>query len=252
MERPIAHRGLFIPGLSPENSLAAFRAALDFGFGMECDVRLSGDGLVCVFHDETLERLSDGVGVVSEVPFGQLRANRLQGTSEGIPLLQDLLALVAGRCPLVIELKSFDAGGWHVDGALEEAVVKALSGYRGPVVLKSFNPHSVGCLIDLQAAWPVGQISCRMEADGDFAFLSTTEAQALAALETDAARRAHFISYGIGDLDDGLRFRSEHAAKPWMSWTIRTPGQLAKAAQMRCQFVFERTVLQEVLEQSQK
>ena len=245
---PIAHRGLFEPGRLPENSMGAFALAIEKGLAMECDVRLDAVGDVAVFHDDMLERLTEGVGRFANTPVADVAHLRLQGTSYGIPWLRELLANIAGRVPLVVELKSFGAEGWHTDGRLERAVVEALQGYEGVVLLKSFNPHSVTTLLDLDHNWPVGQIACAMVGDGDFGFLSNEEALRLTHLDTDAARGAHFISYGIADLSYELRFASAHADKPWMTWTVRTPDQMNKALRLGCQVIFERGVLGEVLD----
>ena len=244
---PVAHRGLFEPGQAPENSLEAFRAALDLGFAMECDVRLDAAGQVRVFHDDALERLTDGVGEFAAVPVDELAALRLQGTSSHVPLLRELLELNGGRTPVIIELKSFTEEGWDISGCLEAAVLAVLGSYGGVALLKSFNPHTVSALLAADHAWPVGQISCGMSRDGDFGFLGHDEARQLSRLETEAARGAHFISYGIADLDEGLRFGSIHGEKPWMTWTVRTRAQFEKAAAMRCQVIFERGVLGDVL-----
>jgi glycerophosphoryl diester phosphodiesterase len=252
MTVPFAHRGLFVPSLAPENSLAAFRAALDNGFGMECDVHVTSDDRVIVFHDDALERLTNGAGQVADMRWSHLSSICLQGTSEHIPLLEDLLALVGQHMPtlpLVIELKSFGKAGWDRSGRLERATLRALQGYGGDALLKSFNPFSVQLLLDLQSDWPVGQLACQMHTDGDFGYLRAEDAKILSTLASATARQAHFVSYGINDLNETLRHDPELQFKPWMSWTIRTREQLEKAKELGCQLVFERSVLEEVIKQ---
>jgi len=137
--QPFAHRGLHGGGLcggdAPENSLAAFDAAIAVGHGIECDVRLSRDGEVFVFHDDTLDRLTGETG-----PFAARAAREydhiLLANGEPVPRLSAMLALVAGRVPLLIEVKAPDR---HVV-PLCLAVRRALEGYRGPVAVMSFNP----------------------------------------------------------------------------------------------------------------
>jgi len=134
-----AHRGLHGPGV-PENSLAAFRAALDLGAGIECDVRLSADGGVMVFHDPDLGRMC-GAGLDLEGSDSALLAGQaLAGTGETIPRLSELLELVEGRVPLLIELKS-RAGNAE---RLASAVGAGLRGYEGPVGVMSFDPEVGG------------------------------------------------------------------------------------------------------------
>lgn len=252
MTVPFAHRGLFVPSQAPENSLAAFRSALENSFGMECDVHVTADDRVIVFHDDALDRLTHGTGNVSDKTWAELSSLKLQETSERIPLLEDLLTLVGQQkpaLPLVIELKSFGKAGWDHSGRLERATLRALQGFAGDVLLKSFNPHSVQLLLDLQQEWPVGQLACEMHVDGDFGFLRADEAKALSALETATARQAHFFSYGIKDLSESLRHHPLLQSKPWMAWTIRTREQLEKANKLGCQLVFERSVLDDVVKQ---
>lgn len=130
-----AHRGVHGPGL-PENSLGAFRAALDFGAGIECDVRLSGDGEVMVIHDHELRRLC-GLPIVVEDTFAEaLAAQKLCGTDEVMPWLSELLDLVVGRAPILIELKTCDGNA----ARLAEAVAADLADYSGPVGVMSFDP----------------------------------------------------------------------------------------------------------------
>ena len=130
-----AHRGLHGPGV-PENSMAAFRAALDLGAGIECDVRLSADGKVVLFHDHNLRRLCASGLAVEATTAEILTRQRLYDSNERIPLLTDLLALVAGRVPLLIELKC--RGG--NSATLAAAVVEDLQSYSGSVGMMSFEP----------------------------------------------------------------------------------------------------------------
>jgi glycerophosphoryl diester phosphodiesterase len=130
-----AHRGLHGPGV-PENSLAAFRAAIDAGAGIECDVRLSSDGQVVVFHDHDLRRLCASALTVEATIASVLTGQRLFDTREHIPRLRNLLDLVAGQVPILIELKC--RGG--NSARLAQAVAADLGDYDGPIGLMSFEP----------------------------------------------------------------------------------------------------------------
>src|SRR4051812_45971454 len=104
---PIAHRGLHAAREGrPENSIGAFAHSCALGFPAELDVRLTRDGEVVVFHDRTLKRLTGAAGRVEDRDAAELRALRLLGTRERLPLLREVLELVAGRVPLLIELKA--------------------------------------------------------------------------------------------------------------------------------------------------
>ena len=130
-----AHRGLHGPGV-PENSLAALRAAIDAGAGVECDVRLSSDGKAVVFHDHDLRRLCASALAVEATTARVLAGQRLFDTGEHIPLLRDLLSLADGRAPILVELKCRGGNA----AFLARAVVDELREYSGPVGVMSFEP----------------------------------------------------------------------------------------------------------------
>ena len=132
--RPYAHRGLWSEGL-PENSLAAFKAAVDAGFGIELDVQLSSDGTVMVFHDYTLDRVCGREGLLTDLTEAELAAIPLMGTAQTIPTLAQVLELVDGRVPLLIELK-----GETGDTSIVPATLAVLRDYRGAWCMESFNP----------------------------------------------------------------------------------------------------------------
>lgn len=133
-----AHRGLHSPGGPPENSLPAFAAALDAGHGMECDVRLSVDGIAHVFHDAMLDRMTGQPGALATLDAARLAAIELKDGGGPIPPLSALLDLVAGRAPLLIELK---VDRLRDTRPLCEAVRRDLAGYEGPVAVMSFSPR---------------------------------------------------------------------------------------------------------------
>ena len=130
-----AHRGLFDNKSVPENSLAAFRNATERGFGIELDVQLTKDGHVVVFHDYTLDRVCGAKGKVAELTLEELRRYRLLGTEEGIPTLVEVLELVDGRVPLLVEIK-----GESANDALCLATALLLDEYDGAFCVESFNP----------------------------------------------------------------------------------------------------------------
>lgn len=137
-----AHRGLH-DHAHAENSLSAFRLAVENGFGIELDVRLSKDGVLVVFHDDTLERVAGVEGRVIDYTAAELAAMRLSGTEEGIPTFEEVLSLVGGRVPLLVEIKEGAS-----DSAVSLAVAEMLKGYSGPLLIESFNPLSLGRIKD--------------------------------------------------------------------------------------------------------
>lgn len=133
-----AHRGLHGPNV-PENSMAAFRRALERGYGIELDVHLLKDGTLAVIHDSALKRVTGQEGNVEDLTREDLKRYRLLGTEETIPEFWQVLELYQGKAPMIIELKSF--AGNH--DALAEAVCRAMEGYEGLYCMESFDPYCV-------------------------------------------------------------------------------------------------------------
>ena len=131
-----AHRGLHGNGI-PENSMAAFKAALDHGYGIELDVHLLADGNLAVIHDAALVRTTGADGYIEDLTTADLKNYRLEGTEETIPEFMDVLTLYNGKAPLIIELKP-EKGN---QAALTEAVCKMLETYNGVYCLESFDPR---------------------------------------------------------------------------------------------------------------
>lgn len=136
-----AHRGLHGNG-TPENSMAAFRKALDMGYGMELDVHLLRDGSLAVLHDHSLKRTAGADVLIEELTAEDLQRYRLEGTEEPIPLFSQVLELTAGRAPLIVELKATSENY----AALTEAAVNMLESYHGVYCIESFDPRCIGWL----------------------------------------------------------------------------------------------------------
>lgn len=141
-----AHRGLHGNGC-PENSLAAFRKAVEKGFGMELDVHLLADGSLAVIHDSSLLRTTGQEGVVEDLTTHRLTDYYLEGTGETIPLFSQVLELVDGKVPLIVELKTYKRN----HAALTDAVCRMLKNYRGAYCIESFDPF---CVRHLRVHYP--------------------------------------------------------------------------------------------------
>ncbi|MBQ8237771.1 MAG: glycerophosphodiester phosphodiesterase [Oscillospiraceae bacterium] len=133
-----AHRGLHDEKL-PENSMAAFRAALEHGYGIELDLHLLADGNLAVMHDSALMRTTGAAGIIEDLTTQELKNYRLNGTEETIPTFQQVLALFDGKAPLIIELKPVK--GNHA--ALTAKAVEMMEGYKGLYCMESFDPRVV-------------------------------------------------------------------------------------------------------------
>ncbi|MCI4678390.1 glycerophosphodiester phosphodiesterase [Rhodoblastus acidophilus] len=235
--RPIAHRGLHDRGRGIiENSLSAARAAAGRGYAIECDVRLSRDGSVFVFHDDLLDRLTEASGPFARHDSHELARIALRGGDEAIPSLAKFLATVAGAVPLILELKSDFSG----DLALAGAVAAALADYGGLVALKSFDPALIAALRARAAPWPLG-IVAQSDYDGaEFVGLPSAQWEELTRFTHAAATRPDFLSWRATDLPAPVvEFARAVAAIPVMTWTIRSPHQADAARKHADQIIFE-------------
>ncbi|MDD4850762.1 MAG: glycerophosphodiester phosphodiesterase [Gemmiger sp.] len=160
LNRNFAHRGLFKQDQSvPENSLPAFEAACRAGYGIELDVQFTSDKAVVVFHDDTLDRMTTAKGWVRDVTLAQLRALPLAGTAETAPTFAETLSTVAGRVPLIIEIKSrHEYSGAYLD-ELCKATLATLQDYPGDYCIESFDPRVVGRIRKLAPGVLRGQLA---------------------------------------------------------------------------------------------
>ncbi|QFT57968.1 Glycerophosphoryl diester phosphodiesterase [Sulfitobacter sp. THAF37] len=235
---PLAHRGLHdVNADRPENSRAAFRAAIDAGYGIELDVQLTADNAAMVFHDYALERLTNGTGPVRLRSAEDLAGTRLKGGQEGIPPLADVLDLVAGRVPLLIELKDQDGGMGPDIGPLEAAVASALEGYEGPVAVMSFNPHSVARMADLLPEVPRGIVTSAYRYE-DWPLPRAT-CDALREVPDFDRVDAAFISHELDDLARPRVAEIKAGGAFICCWTIRDVGQEMQARKVADNITFE-------------
>ena len=236
---PLAHRGLhdLRAGL-PENSPSAFRAAIAGGYGIELDVQLSADGQAMVFHDDTLERVAGGSGPVRAQTNAALHRITLRGSADTIPTLPDVLALVAGRVPVLIEIKEFLDTMAPTPGVLEQAVATALQAYSGPVAVMSFNPH---CLVHMAGLSPHIPRGLTTEAydPAQSAPLPPDICARLRAIPDYDATHSSFISHQATDLGRPRVAELKTAGATILCWTIRTPDQAAAALTIAHTITFE-------------
>ena len=212
-----AHRGLH-DGNVPENSLRAFELAIGKGLGIECDIRVSRDGRAIVFHDADLERLTGQSGAVAGMTVGELTAFQLGNSAEHLPTLRDMLALVAGRVPLLLELKTNRRESIHM---LCRAVRRELEGYRGDVAVMSFDPRISAWFAARMRDLPRGLVMTEENART----LSGAIKRRLSVLSA----KPQFLAYDIRDLPS--RFASAQAKRglPLLTWTVRNSGHLDTA-----------------------
>lgn len=206
-ERPVAHRGYHDMNKQVwENTLSAFSRAVDAGFAIECDIQLSSDSVPMVFHDHDLQRLCGLKGEVRERTAGELGMLSIGGTADRIPTLRQMLTLVKGRVPLVIELKGISA---EEDDGLAEAVLDVLEGYEGKVALMSFDHWLLKDLKSLDCPYPVGLTA---EGADPEQFFVHDEAMQLG---------LDFVSYCAPHLPNSFVTALREKGIPIITWTVR-------------------------------
>ena len=214
-----AHRGLHDISLGvPENSLAAFRRAVEHGFGAELDVHLMADGKLAVIHDSSLKRVCGSPACIEDLTTADLPDCTLLGTEETVPLLRDVLALFEGKTPLIIELK-VERGNAN---ALTDAVMTLLKEWNVTYCIESFHP---GVLLRLKKKYPEvirGQLSENFLKDGEMTGLSLPVRFALTNLLTTALTGPDFIAYKWQDRDNPtLRLMKKLYGVHEAAWTVR-------------------------------
>ena len=217
-----AHRGLH-DGDRPENSLAAFRAAKDAGFGIELDVRLSRDGALVVFHDPSLKRMCGLDSPVIDYTARELSEMRLLDSDEHIPTLKEVLALIDGAVPLLIEIKM--EGDEH---GIAEALAEEIDGYTGDYIIESFNPIALKIVRRLLPDIPRGILSSLFTKNEQYRkkplyFL-------LENMLLNLLARPDFIAYEKnGHTSPALRFVRKRWCTPLFAWTIKSEDEEKKA-----------------------
>lgn len=234
---PIAHRGLHGPGV-PENSMAAFRAAVAAGHAIELDVQPAEDGTPLVFHDDDLDRMTGIGGAISALSPDEAGALRLMGTDEGIPTLAEVLRMVAGRVPVLVEIKDQDGTLGPDMGELPLAVAALVADYRGPVAVMSFNPDAARMVAETAPGIAVGLTSCDFPED-DWPGVPASRRASLARLEDFDRAGASFISHHHGDLANPAVTALIGRGVPVLCWTIRSAEQERAARGVAANITYE-------------
>jgi glycerophosphoryl diester phosphodiesterase len=236
---PIAHRALHDRTQGRiENSPAAIRAAVEAGYAIEIDVQLSRDGVAMVFHDEELDRLTAESGPINARKAADLVGIRLKGSADTIPSLAKILHMVAGRVPLLIEIKDQTMVMGPTDGRLETATAEALKGYAGDVALMSFNPHSVARMASLAPNLPRGITTSAYDPD-DWAPLPVEVCDRLRGVPDYDATGSSFISQEGRDLSRPRVAELKAQGAKILSWTIRSAHDEALVRKVADNVTFE-------------
>ena len=211
-----AHRGLWnMEEGIPENSMEAFRRAVEAGYGIELDVHLTRDGKLVVIHDSKLERMCGVPGMVEDMTYSQLRDLRLAGTEYGIPLFKDVLEMVDGAVPLLVEIKTPT-----LDVSLCPVIKRRLDTYEGRYIVESFNPYAIRWFRRHAPEVMRGQLATRhVKGSGVnvFALAAST------ALVVNILGRPDFVAYDYEQSTGiGIRIHRHVWHTPSFAWTVRS------------------------------
>jgi len=214
----------------------AAKAAIAGNFAIECDIQLTSDGEAMVHHDDALGRLTEGSGRLVDMTSAELKAVTFKDTPERMMSLSDICALVAGRVPLVVELKS------HFDGdrRLVARMAQVLASYSGPVVGMSFDPDQVLALREAMPKLPRGIVAQRTYDDDYWAKLTADQRSGMLHLRHGFRTEPHFVAFWVEQLPALAPWIARNIfGCPLLSWTVRTPEQRARAARYADQMIFE-------------
>ena len=227
----IAHKGLH-DHLTPENSISAFKKAIEKGYIIECDVQLIADGTVVVFSGDQLSRMTGRDGYVKNLTKAQLEDYKLLNTDECIPTLKQVLELVDGKVGILLDLKDNQTRV----GQLEKAVCKLIRQYNGDVAVQSFNPLSLEWFAKYSPNILRGQISCNFKGE-EFKHMSRLKKMFLRRMKLNKRAKPNFISYDVNDLPN--RFVKKFPELPVVGWTVKSQEEYRKCFKYVDNIIFE-------------
>ena len=227
-----AHRGLHGNGV-PENSLQAFELACQNGYGIELDVQLSRDGVVMVFHDYTLIRMTGCDKKLCELDAEELKSLRLDGTDQTIPTFKEVLDLVDGRVPLLVELK-----GESTNASLCAPVAEILKSYKGDYCVESFNPMLVRAIKEEIPGVYCGQLYTNVVRDKK---KKSALNIILTCMALNCLARPDFIAYNTLDRDSfPVKVTTGFFKAPKFVWTVKSREGLELAHSLGEYPIFEK------------
>jgi glycerophosphoryl diester phosphodiesterase len=235
--RPVAHRGLHDAAAGIiENTPSAFKAAVAANYAIECDIQISADGEAMVFHDHTLDRLTEASGRVDAFTAAELKRVPFRATADHMITLGELCDLAAGRVALFVEIKSrFDGDLWPVTRAAE-----VLAGYSGRAALMSFDPAPIAALRTLAPRLLRGIVAERRDTHSEGNPLPARTKHALAYFQHVLRSRPQFIAYAVKDLPSAIPWLARNLLRlPLLTWTVRSDVDRERAARYADQMIFE-------------
>ncbi|MGL6104996.1 glycerophosphodiester phosphodiesterase [Romboutsia sp.] len=230
-DRPIAHRGLFNE-TNPENSIAAFKNSIENNYAIELDAQFTKDKEVVVFHDDNLERMTGNTKDVSELEYMELKELKLNNSNESIPLLKDVLKVVGGKVPILIEIKDCK----NIK-ELGEATYKITQNYKGKYAVQSFNPFVLEWYKKNASEVARGQLSGTFS--DEKGNLKSYEIFLLKNIMLNFKSRPNFMSYELSGLPNSRVEQLRNKDIPIISWTIRNKDDLKKAYKYSDNIIFD-------------
>lgn len=227
IEKYIAHRGLH-DDKHPENSISAFKNAVENDYAIELDVQQLSDGTVVVFHDETLSRMTGQDGYVQNLTKKELKNYKLAQSEECIPTLEEALKTIAGKVPVLVEIKNSTKVG-----SLEQKTLEILKKYTGDYAIQSFNPYVLIWFKENAPEILRGQLSSKFKKVP----LSFVKKYALKRFKLNKQSEPHFISYRAKDLPS--RFIRKYKHLPLIAWTVRSQDQYMNVVKYSDNIIFE-------------
>jgi len=236
LTKPLAHRGLH-GGQIPENSRAAFVAAVDAGYAIELDLQLSAEGEAMVFHDYDMKRLTGAAGPIRLQNAADL-ADRHLSNGETVPTLAEILELVAGRVPLLIEIKDQDGALGANVGALEARTAELVNKARGPLAVMSFNPYAIYAMQRHAPDVPRGLVTSAFP-KASWGMVPQSRLDDLAKIPDFIDCGACFISHNHRHLDMDRVCEIKDTSAPVLCWTIKNQNDETMARQVADNITFE-------------
>ena len=224
VNRPIAHRGLWTEEI-PENSLWAYRNAIEHGYPIEIDVQRSRDGVLFVFHDDNLKRMTEKDALLHEVSSEEIKALTLNGTEQKIPTLQEVLECVKGKVPLLIEIKN------QPNNKIVDDTINLLREYKGDFAIQSFNPSYIIKTKKLAPEIIRGVLG------GERVKGSKIKTFVINKMPLNILAKPDFISYNLKMLPIKNKKKL-----PLLCWTVRNNEQQARAEEVANNIIFEKFI----------
>lgn len=224
----IAHRGLHNKE-NPENTLAAFKRAIDGNYGVEIDVQMTLDGVLVVFHDDDLQRLTGLTGDIREVNYDYIKDAYILGTNEKIPTFEEFLSFIDGKIPILVEIKDHKKVGIP-----EQKIADLLSKYKGDFAVQSFNPFIVKWFKDNKPEFIRGQLASPLT-DDPYPKWKKFVNRFMLLIKYNGSQ---FVSYDTDDIKRKQILRIKKRM-PIIMWTVRDPKQLDETLGYYDNYMFE-------------